>query len=323
MSGALSFLMGPSEKMHKAIRRITVPPIGDGYQLDALIKAYLALDAAQSVRQAMKLGLVTNADHAICQVDRIVSTGDVLRLDLNLLAEQLVTPPKLSPIFENEDMLVLDKAANQLVHPAGGGFEWTVIDVVRLNHPHADIDLCHRLDRQTSGVLVLTKNKRANALIKRAFEARSVVKNYRAIVSGDPSNATFSCNDPIGHANDDSRVRRKISSYGQSAHTDFIVQQRCTGFAQLECKPITGRSHQIRVHLAHLGLPIIGDRLYADSRALAKNATALQAVHPERHALHCEALELSYQSHRVHRFTAEVPADMLQTWEFCVSNVSR
>ena len=265
---------------------------------------------------------MTDHNRSVCKIDQIVSTGDVFRLDLTILADILLSPPTLSPIFEDEDMLVLNKAADQLVHPAGGGFEWTVIDVVRVHYPHAEIDLCHRLDRQTSGVLALSKNKRTNAQIKRAFEARSVLKTYRAIVSGNPSDASFSCSEPIGHANDDSRVRRQVSPTGQSAHTDFRVRQRCDGFAELECAPTTGRSHQIRVHLAHLGLPIIGDRLYAGNHSLKNYSSALQAVHPERHALHCKTLEFIAPRDRLHTFSAELPEDMLETWKACVANDS-
>lgn len=313
--------MSPSTQTHKAIRRITVPAIGDGYRLDALLTAYLSHASRQSVGEAIKLGLVYDAEHSICTADRSVSTGDVFALDLSIIARRLLAAPALNVISEDDELLILNKAANQLVHPAGGCFDWTVIDVVRMLYPQADIDLCHRLDKQTSGVLVLTKNKKTNALIKQEFESRRVFKKYRAIISGRPSEDTFSCSAPIGHANDDSRVRRMITLSGQSAQTTFVVKRTCEGFAEVECMPITGRSHQIRVHLAHLGLPIVGDRLYQNSDAPLPPLPALEAVHPERHALHCEFLEFSYPSDQSRQFTAKVPQDMRETWQECASNV--
>ncbi len=307
--------MPPLAKPHNAFRRITVPAIGDGYRLDALCAAYLSLDAEPAVHDAITHGLVLEPDGTPCSGVRSVHTGDVFQLDLTILARSLTAPPCVSVLYEDDDLLIVNKPANQLVHPAGGSFDWTVIDAIRLRHPRADIDLCHRLDKQTSGVLVLTKNKTTNALVKNEFESRRVRKEYRAIALGTPAQKRFTCTQPIGHARDDSRVRRKVTSTGQSAQTDFIIRDTARGLADIACFPITGRSHQIRVHLAYLGLPIVGDRLYETDGQPTSQSPALAAVHSERHALHCHSIEFTYRGSPLATHSAGLPSDMQSTWE--------
>ena len=244
-----------------------MPPIGQGYELVALLSAYFNISAHSQIRELNQAGAVLTTAMQSTSASTRVSASDTFYIDLTMIATALISPPPFSVVFEDEDIFVISKPPNLLVHPAGGLFEWSVIDGARHRFPGAEVDLCHRLDRQTSGLLVMTKNKATNRLIKKQFAERKVRKTYRALVSGIPKEDTFSCREPIGHANDTSRVRRKITPCGQPAETQFARLRSRADISDIECHPITGRSHQIRVHLASLGLPILGDRLHqpADS----------------------------------------------------------
>lgn len=289
-----------------------MPAMGRGYALDALLAGYLGIDEHEPVRSAIQAGAVLTTAIKTAPTSTIVSEGDSFYIDLTAIANTLIPPPKLSVLFEDEDLFVVSKSPNLLVHPAGGLFEWSVIDAAQQRFPNEELDLCHRLDRQTSGVLIMTKNKAANRMIKKLFAERKVRKTYRALVAGSPPQDTFVCCDPIGHANDDSRVRRKVTPCGLPAETRFRRLASRAGISDVECQPITGRSHQIRVHLAALGFPILGDRLYEPTWSHAH--PALVATHEERHALHCMRIEYGSPAGESYQFDDPLPSDMSETW---------
>ena len=121
--------------------------------------AFLKLNSLPSLDSATLETLVLRQDDVPCQIDDIARTDQRYRLDLSTLAELIPAPTDVEIRFENEDLLVLNKPAHLLVHAAGGLFEWTLVDWARLHYPEDQIDLCHRLDRQTSGAVILTKHR--------------------------------------------------------------------------------------------------------------------------------------------------------------------
>ena len=281
-------------------RTIAVPAIGNGYRLDALLSAYLGVTDPAAINAALVRGLAFTQGGEPMMGHLIVSTGQKIQL---MLAEiRALTPPPcaLEVLFENDALVAVNKPAGLLVHPAGGTFQWTILDIGRLTWSLPELDLCHRLDRETSGVLLLSKSRRNSAHVKMQFETRTIRKSYRAYVAGRPDWSTTDCDAPIRHAPDDRRVRRSIHPDGLESLTKFRVVSRYDGYADLECEPITGRSHQIRVHLAQLGHPILGDALYPVTRETNT-----------RHALHCTALRFTDHNGALITVQSPIPKDMV------------
>ncbi|MCP5090944.1 MAG: RNA pseudouridine synthase, partial [Gammaproteobacteria bacterium] len=147
--------------------------------------------------------------------------------------------------------------------------------------------IVHRLDRETSGVMVVALTERALDHLQDQFRNRSVRKRYVALVHGSPSEDRFSVDAPLGTV-PGQRDLQGIQAAGREAHTDFEVMRRWGNFALVHCHPTTGRRHQLRVHLWSQGLPIAGDKLY---RPEDKNSNAKGL---RSHALHCESLGFAH-----------------------------
>ena len=178
-------------------------------------------------------------------------------------SESLVPRHPLKTLYEDDSLLVVDKPAGMLVHPAGSIYHETLIIQLKASTGLSDLHLGHRLDRETSGVLVVAKGHTSNRILKAAFHAREVRKGYLAVVHGQPSWTTEVCNVAIGSGNTQVRIRQAPRIDGSSAHTSFeLVRHLGSSASLVACRPYTGRIHQIRVHLEHVGHPIVGDKIY-------------------------------------------------------------
>src|SRR3990167_11360418 len=170
-------------------------------------------------------------------------------------------------LYEDPDFLVIDKPSGIFVHPStvlrAGPGESTVLDLMKKKYP--GIQLSHRLDKETSGVLVLTKSEKAYQFLKKQFQARTVKKTYVAIVNGHVKNDHGIINKPIGRSPKDFRRRlagRGVKGKIREAITEYKVLKRIEApekFSYLEIKPKTGRTHQIRVHMKFLNHPVACD----------------------------------------------------------------
>ena len=285
-------------------RTIIIPSIAEGYAIAALLSAYLGGVDERIILTHLERGLARNAQGIPLRHDYVVTPGESIRLDLFEVDRCVSSMARLEVLFESNAFIALNKPAGILVHPAGGLFQWTLIDMARLSWRLPDLDLCHRLDRETSGVLLLAKNRQLSTHAKLQFEHRQVHKEYVAYVEGEPTWLSFDCTDPIRHAADDRRVRREVHPEGSAALTHFTVTSRHSIFSEIRCEPVTGRSHQIRVHLAHLGHPVVGDALYPTPRDTGT-----------RHALHCALLSLRDHQNEIINIEAPVPEDMTRLLE--------
>ncbi len=231
-----------------------------------------------------------------------------------LLEKPLVLPEDLplAVLYEDEDLLVLNKPPGLLTHPAPGVYSGTVVNALlgRLGWevPEGPPELVrpgivHRLDKDTSGVLVVAKHRGAHEALARAFRDRFVFKRYLALTEGHPREGTLIA--PIGRHPVD-RHRMHVGGVApRYAETDFRILATQGPYALVEARPHTGRTHQIRVHLRYLGAPILGDTLYGRP-----------SPHIPRQALHAYELRIPHpRTGRILEFLAPVPSDLVRAWE--------
>ena len=224
----------------------------------------------------------------------------------------------LDMVYQDDDVLVIDKPAGLVVHPGAGNPRGTLVNALLHFDPRlAELPragIVHRLDKDTSGLMVVSRSLRAHASLIEQLSGREVHRQYVAVVVG-PMIAGGTINAPIGrHATD--RVRQAVVKEGQGreAITHYRVRERFRAHTLVECRLETGRTHQIRVHMAHAKHPIVGDPLYGGSFRLPKAATpdlveALRGF--KRQALHAEKLEFVHPvSGQAMSFQSPVPADI-------------
>ncbi len=257
----------------------TVPPSSDGARLDHFLKDRYSRRTRGQIQRAIGEGKIQilREQSPHLHVGKIKSssqlyTGDVVQITSERKPEPVVDF-NYKVLYEDDALFVIDKPGNLPVHPAGGFFFHTLLthlqtrgftQALDADHPYY---LAHRIDRETSGILVLTKTPEDCAAITAQFRARETQKTYLAIVHGSPAQDEFESDQPIGRI-PGSKIRIAMGVLpedqgGQVAHTDFHVLKRTRNFALIECTPKTGRQHQIRVHLADAGHPIVGDKIYS------------------------------------------------------------
>jgi len=199
-----------------------------------------------------------------------LNIGDKIELNIPPTPPQELKPEAipLKIIYEDDDLLAVDKPAGLTVHPAPGHPGHTLVNAILAHFPHlADIGdslrpgVVHRLDKDTSGVMLVAKNSQAQVNLSKQFKSHSVTKAYLALVKGklEPENGIIEAD--IGR---DPRNRKKMAvvAEGREARTEYRVVKYIGDYSLLEMMPETGRTHQIRVHLAAIGFPVVGDKIY-------------------------------------------------------------
>ncbi len=230
----------------------------------------------------------------------------------------------LTILFEDADLIVLDKPAGLVVHPAPGNLDGTLVNAL-LAHAGDDLPgiggekrpgIVHRLDKDTSGVMVVAKTDRAHRTLSEAFAARDLDRAYLALAWGLPSPLHGEVSAPIGRHPVDRKRMAVVERGGKTATTRYIVKRGWgAAVALVECRLLTGRTHQIRVHMAHIGHPLVGDPVYL--RRTPANARLLPAATRDallafpRQALHAATLGFNHPvtGHPL-SFESPVPADL-------------
>jgi 23S rRNA pseudouridine1911/1915/1917 synthase len=212
----------------------------------------------------------------------------VVRIPPSPLDELSPQSIPLQVVYEDEDLLVLDKPAGMVVHPAHGHHQGTLVNALLARYPDLAVGdagrpgIVHRLDRDTSGLMVVAKTEPALEHLRRQFKSRSVKKTYMALVCGRPPSAKGIIEAPVGR---DLRRRQRMAVIpgGRPARTGYELLETYPGYSLLAVSPETGRTHQIRVHLSWLGVPVVGDRAYGKERGTRRGKRELGL---ERQFLH-------------------------------------
>ena len=311
---------GPPLAVSRSLR-FTVPEQLAGTRLD-LCLAELHEDWTRSrVRKLIDAGCVQR-DGQPTRASQIVRSGDQLTVD-EPDPQPIDAQPEDIPLdilFEDEDLLVLDKPAGLVIHPAAGNPCGTLVNA--LLHHCRDLSgiggserpgIVHRLDKETTGLMVVAKSDRAHLALSLAFSRREVRKTYTAVCYGVPTEREGVIEAPIDrHPRD--RQQMAVVAGGRQARTLYSVEEIFAGACRASCRPVTGRTHQIRVHMAHLGHALIGDPLYAGRqwRNLddARARTACRDF--PRQALHAHRLAFVHPvTHKEVAFEAPIPTDIL------------
>ena len=300
-------------------RHATVPAAAAGRRLDAVLAELFPEYSRSRLSAWIKSGHVT-VDGAPARPRDAVHGGEAVALDafedVQTRAEAEDIP--LDLLHEDEHVFVLDKPAGLVVHPGAGNPAGTLVNALLHRDPALDklprAGIVHRLDKDTSGVMVVARTLPAHTALVAQLSARQVHRQYLAIVvgalvSGGTANAAIE-----RHPRD--RLRMAVREDGKEAVTHYRLRDRFRAHTALECRLETGRTHQIRVHMAHLKQPIVGDPLYGGPLRLPKGASealadALRGF--RRQALHAEVLEFAHPvSGESIRCEAPLPDDMRQ-----------
>jgi 23S rRNA pseudouridine1911/1915/1917 synthase len=278
-------------------RTLSVPSADAGARLDRWLAAHVPELSRARLQTLIEDGHV-RLDGAVSKPSRRLAGGEQIRVDIPPLAPETLAPEAiaLSVLYEDDDILVIDKPVGMVVHPGAGHPTGTLAAAVLAHAPvTAGVGgprrpgIVHRLDKDTSGLLVMAKTSRAYDSLTAQLAARSVTRRYRAIVHGRVTAAEGVVDAPIGrHPRD--RVRMAVVPRGKRAVTRYAVLERFAHFTYLDVRLETGRTHQIRVHMASLRHPVAGDELYGGRAArtplpvplpgLALHAAQLAFVHP-------------------------------------------
>ncbi|HEY1392108.1 MAG TPA: RluA family pseudouridine synthase [Methylibium sp.] len=302
-------------------RCLRVDEAAHGLRLDKLLVTMAGEFSRSHLQNLIAQGHVRLAGQVQTTASRKVQLGQEVEVDL-LPTEQskafCAEAVPLAIVYEDEHLMVVDKPAGLVVHPAAGNWSGTLLNGLLHHHagaanlPRAGI--VHRLDKDTSGLMVVGKTLAAVTALVREIGAREVRREYLALAHGAVADEAFSIDAPIGR-DPVSRVRMAVLASGKPARTD--VQRIAVGEAlgqsgvpelasALRCRLHTGRTHQIRVHLAHQGHPLVGDTLYGGRRLLGL----------QRQALHAARLSFTHPaSGRPMDFEAALPPDLAAAWQ--------
>jgi 23S rRNA pseudouridine1911/1915/1917 synthase len=250
--------------------RLTVGDENEGERLDLFLA--WKLDKTRSrIQSLVREGKVSLDPPRNAKSSMLVKRGMeiTVRVEPRQTADLRPEPITFGVVYQDEDLLVVDKPAGLIVHPSPGHWTGTLVHGLLHRFPEIGVigaserpGIVHRLDGSTSGLMVVSRNERAHELLSRAFQERKVRKEYLGLVWGNPGKREGTIDLPVGR-DPRNRYRMAVTANGKKAVTLYRTLWTRAGFSLVNCRLMTGRTHQIRVHMKHLGCPLAGDRLYA------------------------------------------------------------
>lgn len=301
--------------MNKNIK-ITVLNQDTGERLDSLIHSKAPELSRAAIQRLIKNGDI-KVNSALSKMSHKVKAGEIITGTLPELDELSAIPEEI-PInikYEDKDLLVIDKSAGMVVHPAAGNYTGTLVNA--LLHHCKDLSgiggklrpgIVHRLDKDTSGLMIVAKNDLAHINLSKQLKDKSLTRKYFAIIHGTPPQDEGKIDKMIGRSRTDRKKMAVVKEGGREAITFYKVIERFKSHALLELTLKTGRTHQIRVHLKSIKCPVIGDSVYGKGFAESEQSLGIKI---KRQALHSHFLRFIHpRTGKSFEFDSPMPDDM-------------
>jgi 23S rRNA pseudouridine1911/1915/1917 synthase len=307
--------------MGVSIVRAVVPSEAAGWRLDRALAAALPTLSRERLKALISAGQVaTDAGVLVRDPALKVSRGANFAVAVPdpTPAHNEAQEIPLTIVFEDEHLIVIDKAPGLVVHPAAGNFDGTLVNAL-LHHCAGQLSgiggvarpgIVHRIDKDTSGLMVAAKTDRAHEGLAAQFARHSIDRRYRAIVSGRPNPPEGTVDAPLGRSSANRKKMAIVSaSQGKRAVTHYRLISPLKEASMVECRLETGRTHQVRVHMSSIGHSLLGDPVYGRTRGA--HASILSQLGFKRQALHAAVLGFIHpiSSHAL-SFQSGIPSDM-------------
>jgi 23S rRNA pseudouridine1911/1915/1917 synthase len=305
-----------------SIRLALMPAEAAGWRLDRALAATLTTLSRERLKTLISAGHVTCADKPVRDPATKIRGGETFAVAIPnpRPAHNEAQEIALDIAYEDEHLIVVDKPAGLVVHPAAGNFDGTLVNAL-LHHCRGSLSgiggverpgIVHRIDKDTSGLMVAAKTDRAHVGLAGQFAEHSIDRRYKAIVAGRPMPVSGRIETWLGRS---STNRKKMAvlapGHGKLAITHYKLLTPLDGAALVECRLETGRTHQVRVHMASIGHALLGDPVY--SRARAERGQLLARLGFKRQALHAARLGFVHPVTRAAlAFESHIPPDMQQ-----------
>ena len=277
------------------LQRLTVSSEDAGVRIDKYLAEQLPDITRSYLQKLLKDGSVQMNGKPV-KASTKTAAGAVIALTIPEPEEPEILPENipLDILYEDSDVILINKPKNMVVHPAAGHYTGTLVNAL-MYHCRGDLSgingvlrpgIVHRIDKDTTGVLIVCKNDRAHNALAEQLKEHSITRKYRAIVCGNLKEDEGTVDAPLGRHPQDRKKMAIVRSGGKRAVTHYRVLERFGNYTYIECRLETGRTHQIRVHMASLGHPLLGDEIYGRAKSPFKlegqtlHAMVLGFIHP-------------------------------------------
>ncbi|MEI3519881.1 MAG: RluA family pseudouridine synthase [Anaerosacchariphilus sp.] len=277
------------------LQRLTVSPEDAGVRIDKYLAEQLPDITRSYLQKLLKDGSVQMNGKPV-KASTKTAVGALIALTIPEPEEPEILPENipLDILYEDSDVILINKPKNMVVHPAAGHYTGTLVNAL-MYHCRGDLSgingvlrpgIVHRIDKDTTGVLIVCKNDRAHNALAEQLKEHSITRKYRAIVCGNLKEDEGTVDAPLGRHPQDRKKMAIVRSGGKRAVTHYRVLERFGNYTYIECRLETGRTHQIRVHMASLGHPLLGDEIYGRAKSPFKlegqtlHAMVLGFIHP-------------------------------------------